>query len=126
VKQDRARAIDCYRHAAAAGDKSAEGEVRWLVDSTNCVGFISEEERSTVIQRLPRSSELWGDMGSAGLLFRNAAERMKWALGLQKRVAEDEAEIDRLSNSWFRHYSETERYVREGYSRPDAERKAGW
>jgi hypothetical protein len=126
VGQDRGRAIGCYRRAVALGDKSQEEEAHWLECPSNCVGFLSEEERATVIRRLPRSSELWGDMGSAGLLFHDSRERMKWALKLQKNVTDDEAEIDRMAASWFNHHTEVERLVREGYSRSEAESRARW
>jgi TPR repeat protein len=126
VHQDRSRAIEWYRRAAALGDASSGNEAQWLGDPSNSVGFASEEEHALVIKRLPRTSELWGDMGSAGLLFHDAAERMKWALQLQKRVADDEASIDAMCASWMRHDTEVKRLEREGYSHEDAERRAGW
>ncbi|MBI2899074.1 MAG: hypothetical protein HYY17_02750 [Planctomycetes bacterium] len=123
VRQDRSRAIEYYRRAEALGDKSSAEEIRWLKDPTNCVGFASEVEHAMVIAgRLRFSSELWGDMGSAGLLFRNSAERMKWAIKLRGRVDADEAEVE----SWVRHSLEVNRLIRLGYSRGEADRMAGW
>jgi len=123
VPQDRAQAIKWFQRAAQHGDAQALMEARWLRDPTNNVGFRNEAERAMVIgNRLPFSAALFG-ADPAGICFRDSTSRAHWLAGLRDRVDQDQAETMR---SLARHDAEVRELVSRGYSRQEAESKAGW
>jgi len=128
VPLSRQKAMQWYQLAAQHGVQKAQSQNRYLRSSTNFIGFRNDEERALVLGNQLRTSSEFINADPTGSIFHNSKERLNWLRGLRQRVDADEAEQRRQREIWSqeRHANEVNRLMREGYSRSEAERKAGW
>lgn len=128
VPQDRETARQWYKRAADKGNRQSAASLRWLSSATNFVGFRNAVEQNMVIGgQLRTSAELLG-ADPAGLLFHNSRERNSWLQKLRGQVDCDEAQQRRRREleSQERHVNEVNKLMRQGYTRSEADRRAGW
>ncbi len=128
VAQNRSQAIEWDKKALAHGDQESAHWIRWLRNPLNNIGFRTTQEQELVMAgQLRTSGELLG-ADPSGILFHNSNERVAWLRGLRSRVDADEAQRsrEREVESQQRHYNQVRQLESEGYSRSEAERRAGW
>jgi TPR repeat protein len=109
VPQDRSQAVAWFQKAGAGGNAQGVYFAHHLSDSTNFIGFRSEEEQAYVIANKLRFGLLFKE--PVGELFRNSAQRNAYISQMRRDV-----DIQEARTMWNIRKSEYEDCVRNGGS----------